>query len=253
MSAPAVEVEQLVVRFGDYAPLEDVTLALPEASLLAVLGPNGAGKSTFLKVLVGLIQPSAGAVRLFGRAPAETPPEWISYLPQVKTLDRSFPARAIELVGNGLTREWPSWLSRSARDQALEALEQVGAAHLARRPLGRLSGGELQRVYLARSLARQPRLLVLDEPVAGIDAAGEKDMQRLLEGYRERTGATVVMVTHDWETAYHHATHVLVLSRRLVAFGPPTAALTDVALRRAFGHVDHAHGMHLSAEGRGDA
>jgi zinc transport system ATP-binding protein len=115
-----------------------------------------------------------------------------------------------------------------------------------------LSGGELQRVYLARSLVREPRLLVLDEPVAGIDAVGEQDMQRVLEVYRHRTRATVLMVTHDWETAYHHATHVLVLSRRQIAFGPPAAALTDEVLRRAFGHIDHPHGMHLSAEGHGD-
>jgi len=105
------------------------------------------------------------------------------------------------------------------------------------------SSGELQRVYLARAIAREPALLLLDEPAAGIDAAGEHDMFHILEAYQRRTGATVLLVSHDWGAAWHHATQVLLLSRRLLASGPPREVLTDRALGEAFGHVGHGHGM----------
>lgn len=246
----ALEAAGLGVRFGDFQALSDIGFELPRGAYLAILGPNGGGKSTLLKVLLGLIAPSSGAVRLFGQAPRDVPPGWIGYVPQVKTLDRTFPALAIELVSNGLRRGWPLRLSRDERERARAALAQVGAGHLAKRRLGRLSGGELQRVYLARALVREPKLVILDEPASGIDAVGEADMYRLLERYHKESGATVLMVTHDWEAAYHHASHVLVLSGRQVAFGAPGEALSDQALRRAFGHVDHAHSMQFrSAHG----
>ncbi len=248
MSAGAVRVDRLGVRFDDFEALADVGFDLPEGSFLAILGPNGSGKSTLLKVLLGLVAPTAGTVQIFGEPPAQVPPDWFGYVPQVKTLDRTFPALARELVGNGLRRGWPAWLDRAQRHRADAALEEVGAAHLAGRPLGRLSGGELQRVYLARGLVRRPRLVLLDEPASGIDVVGEADMYRLLDRYHRDTRATVLMVTHDWEAAYHHATHVLILSGHQIAFGKPEDALNDRALRRAFGHVDHDHTMGVHAD-----
>jgi zinc transport system ATP-binding protein len=247
-TVPAIETNRLGVRFGDVAALSEVSLALPAGSFLAILGPNGSGKSTLLKVLLGLVPPGGGRVAIFGRAPDAVPADWIGYVPQVKTLDRTFPALALELVANGLRRGWPGRLTADEKSRALAALERCGAAHLATRSLGRLSGGELQRVYLARGLVRRPRLVVLDEPASGIDAVGEADMYRQLDAYHHETQATVLMVTHDWEAAYHHATHVLVLSGRQVAFGTPDTALTDTVLRRAFGHVDHDHSMHVHAD-----
>ncbi len=246
----AVAARGVTVRFGEFEALRDLSFELPESSVLAILGPNGSGKSTLLKVLLGLVRPAAGEVQLFGRPPSATAAATLGYVPQVKTLDRSFPALAQELVVNGLRRGWPGRLGQDERRSAAEALEAVGAAHLADRPLGKLSGGELQRVYLARALVRRPRLLLLDEPASGIDAVGESDMYRLLDRYHVESGATVMMVTHDWEAAYHHATHVLVLSSsRAVGFGPHDDVLTDQNLRRAFGHADHDHRMHMRAEG----
>lgn len=239
----AVDIAGVAVRLGDHRVLEGVTLEAPVGSFLAVVGPNGSGKSTLLKVCLGLIQPEIGTVRLHGRAPERVPPEWLGYVPQVKTFDRSFPALAIELVVTGLRRRWPGRLGDERR-LALDALDRVGVAPLAARPSGRLSGGELQRVYLARALVRRPRLVLLDEPAAGIDVVGEADMYRLLDDYRRDAGATIVMVTHDLEAASHHASHVLVLNGRQIAFGPPAVGLSDDCLRRAFGHLGHAHTMH---------
>ena len=176
-----------------------------------------------------------------GQSPAQVNPAQIGYVPQVKGFDRSFPAVALELVVSGLRRSWPFWMNAHERQLAYQALEQVGVAELAHRPLGKLSGGELQRVFLARALARQPRLLLLDEPATGIDALGEADLYRHLENYQQASGATILMITHDWEAASHHASLVLLLNRQVIALAPAAQALTHECLSRAFGHVGHAH------------
>ena len=242
----ALETRDLTVRFGDHLALEGVTLSVPSGAFVAIVGPNGAGKSTFLKVLLGLVRPTAGTVRVFGRPPERVDPRLVGYVPQFKTLDRTFPALAEELVASGLRRAWPGRLTPAERARVRSALERVGADQLMGRAVSRFSGGELQRVYLARAFVRRPRLVMLDEPATGIDVLGEADMYRLLEDYQKETGATLLMITHDWEAAYHHASHVIVLNRRLVGFGPPERALSERCLREAFGHVGHAHGISLS-------
>jgi zinc transport system ATP-binding protein len=244
---PALTLEGVGVRFGDLQALEDLTLTVPAGAFTAIVGPNGSGKSTFIKMLLGLVPTSAGRVRVLDGPPGAAPPAWIGYVPQVKTLDRSFPARSLELVVTGLRPRWPWRSNGRERDEALAALARVGAQQVAHRAVAQLSGGELQRVYLARSIARKPRIVMLDEPATGIDVVGEQDMYSLLEAYQRETGATILMVTHDLEAAHHHATHVLVLNRRQIAFGPPEAALAEDCLRQAYSHVGHAHPVHLGS------
>lgn len=246
---PAVEAEQLTVRFGDHLALEDVTLTVPAGAFVAIVGPNGAGKSTLLKAFLGLVRPSSGRVRVLGRTPEKVDPRQIGYVPQFKTLDRTFPALAEELVASGLRRAWPSRITPGERARVRAALERVGAGRLIGRSVSRFSGGELQRVYLARAFVRRPQLVMLDEPATGIDVLGEADMYRLLEDYQQEMGATLLMITHDWEAAYHHATHVIVLNRRLIGFGPPERAFSERCLREAFGHVGHAHAISLTHTG----
>ncbi len=239
-----IKLEDWSIRFSGYFALEKISLEIPEGSFTAVMGPNGSGKSTLMKSIVGLIAPSTGSIRIFDKPPGMIPFDNIGYVPQVKGLDRSFPALAGELVVSGLTGQWPFFFTRTLRRKSMEALERVGAEHLIDRPMHRLSGGELQRVYLARSMMRNPSLLLLDEPAAGVDQAGEEDMYRLLEEYQERTGASILIVTHDLEVARYHSSHVLLLNCRKVSFGPPENAMTDDCMRRAFGHVGHDHRMH---------
>ena len=124
-------------------------------------------------------------------------------------MDRSFPALAIELVTSGITRRWPWIVKGEEKDKSLEALALVKSEQLANRTLSELSGGELQRVCFARSIVRNPRLVVLDEPATGIDAIGEADLYNLLEAYQEKSGATILMITHDWHVANHHSDFVL--------------------------------------------
>lgn len=247
MNHPAVRIEQLSVSFDGHSVLSNLDFEVPAGSFVAIVGPNGAGKSTFLRVLLGLIKADQGSLKILGKDLADVPPAWIGYVPQVKTMDRNFPALAIELVLTGILNAWPWRRQRNLRERALVALEQVGAAHLEKRPLSALSGGELQRVCLARSIVREPRLVLLDEPATGIDSVGEADMYALLEQYQEQTEATILMITHDWHAATHHADLVLLLNQNQISFGPPREALAEENLRRAFGHIGHNHKLKFLA------
>ena len=229
------------VSFGGHPVLSDINLGIEPEKFVAIVGPNGAGKSTFIRVLLGLVQPDAGSIKIFDRNLDDVPPHWIGYVPQVKTMDRSFPALAVELVLTGILNAWPWRRRQKLRERAVLAMDQVGAAHLETRPLSTLSGGELQRVCLARSIVREPRLVLLDEPTTGIDSVGEADMYNLLERYQQQSGATILMITHDWHAATHHADLVLMLNREQISFGPPREALAEENLRRAFGHIGHNH------------
>lgn len=238
---PVLEVDSLTVRYGKMLALDALSFSLQGGEFLAVVGPNGSGKSTLLKCLLGLAPYESGSISLLGQTPEDLPSEKIGYVPQVKTLDLTFPASSCELVASGLRRRWPWRIGRREHDRAEAALEQVGIGHLSHRSLSALSGGELQRVYLARALAREPELLVLDEPATGIDATAEQDMYDILDRVNRGQGVTVVMVTHDWLAARHHCSHGLLLKNRLVAFGPSAQSLCDDNMAVAFGHAGHQH------------
>lgn len=229
-----IDVSHLGVRLAQRTILDDVSFSLPSGAFLAVIGPNGGGKSTLVRALLGL-QPYSGSVSFRPGNPI------IGYVPQIKTLDRTFPARAEELVATALRKRWPWTLDAECRGIVAKALKQVGADHLADQQIRNLSGGELQRVYLAKAMISKPPFLILDEPAAGVDVAGAADMLECVERFRKEHGATVVMVTHDWDAAAHHTSHALILNKQVISFGPAASALTGEAVRRAFGHVGHAH------------
>ncbi|CAN5589768.1 ABC transporter ATP-binding protein [soil metagenome] len=242
VAPPALHFHHVSVRFGVVEALDDVSFDLPAGEFLAIVGPNGAGKSTLVKVALGIIKPQRGHAAIFG-ADAGRQPERIGYVPQLKTFDRSFPATVLELVVSGLRRSWPTWVKKREGERARDALEQVGAGKLATRTLAKLSGGELQRAFLARALVRRPAIVLLDEPATGVDFLAEHDLYDLLESYQGETGATVVMVTHDLAAARHHATRVVVINRKMHGFGLPPETLCERCLQEAFGHIGHGHGV----------
>ena len=246
MTTPAVSMRGVSVRFGDFEAVRDVSFDAPEGAFVAIVGPNGAGKSTLLNVMLGLSEPTFGEVKVYGVAPSAFPAEKLGYVPQLKTLDRAFPAVALELVVSGIRRSWPWRVSATQRDVALDAMERTGTRHLADRSIAALSGGELQRVYLARSLVRKPTLIILDEPAAGMDMSGEAEMYHMLIDYQKQSNATVFMVTHDWEGARCHASHVLLIDRGVAGFGPPEEAANEERLLEVFGFAGHTrtHGAH---------
>jgi len=230
-----VEVRDLSVRFGPVTALDRVSFAIQPGEFLAVLGPNGSGKTTLFHCLLGLT-PHSGRVRNRARR--------IGFVPQIKTFDRSFPGRPIEVVVSGITGYWPAPWSRRYRRRAREALAMVGAADYAEQGLATLSGGQLQRVYLARGLVQNPDLLLLDEPAAGVDWVGEADLYQYLESYlRDHPESAIAMITHDWEVARYHADKALILNHRVIGFGPSQQVVTEDCLRKAFGHIGHAHAL----------
>lgn len=237
----AIEINNLSINFADIKVLENINFKGNEGSFVSIVGPNGAGKTTLMKVLLGLVKYNTGEVKIFGKSPTEVDPALVGYVPQVKTMDRNFPALAIELVTSGLSRRWPWFVKGEEKQRAIEALSLVKANELANRSLSELSGGELQRICLARSIVRNPKLVVLDEPATGIDAIGEADLYNLLEAYQEKSNATILMITHDWHVANHHSDFVLLLNRKQVSFGPPAESLSESNLRMAFGHIGHIH------------
>ena len=214
--------------------LEDVSLEIYRDDFLGVIGPNGAGKTTLLKVLLGLLEPQSGRVTVFGRPPAAVR-NWIGYVPQHARIDTAVPACVLDVVlaGRISRARWGFRYSRADREAALEALRQTGVADLAGRRLGTLSGGQRQRVLIARAVVAQPRLLLLDEPTAGIDPAVERNLTDLLHQLNRQL--PIVIVSHDIGFVSRHLKRVACLNRRLTVH-----AVGDVS-RELFVGLYHDH------------
>lgn len=218
--------------------LEDVTFDVRAGERLGVLGPNGGGKSTLLKLMLGLITPDSGRVVVCGRTPREACAEGlVGYLPQRIEAELRFPVSALEAV------TMPLWLragrgraaSREVRRQALEALDLVGAADLSQRPVGSLSGGQLQRVMIARAAAGKPRVLLLDEPMVGVDVVGQERFAGMIARLHERLGLTIITVSHDLRAVAAGSDRIACLNRTLHAHTSP-GGLTPQVLAEVFRH-----------------
>jgi ABC-type Mn2+/Zn2+ transport system ATPase subunit len=236
----AVQARNLGVERGGRRVLRDVTLGIEAGKFVCICGPNGGGKTTFLKAVLGLLPCSAGNLEVFGESP-EAARRFVGYLPQRKGFAPNFPARVVELVVAGRQGVWPLHVRREEREWALGLLARVGGEDLADRPLAGLSGGETQRAFLARALANDPRLLLLDEPTAGVDAAGRAEFLELLADVASRGELTAVLVTHNLAAVRLLADQVAYLDGTLVAFGTPDEVLAAAeAQRLAFAGLDHA-------------
>jgi manganese/zinc/iron transport system ATP- binding protein len=234
-SSPAIEVHDLTVAYGTKPVLWDVDVSIPAGQLTAIVGPNGAGKSTLLKAVIGLVKPLSGWVKVFD-APFTERRGWVAYVPQREAVDWDFPIDALDVVLMGMYGQI-GWFRRPGqrhRKRATECLELLGIAELAHRQISQLSGGQQQRVFLARALAQDAELYLLDEPLAGVDAATE---ERILEVLKElkAQGKTVVVVHHDLQTVGQHFDFVVLLNLRLVAAGPVESTFTRDNLQRTYG------------------
>jgi len=239
----AVEVRDLWLSFGEATVLEAINLVVPRNDFLGIIGPNGAGKTALLKVLLGLLTPQRGTVEVLGMSPRRARGR-VGYVPQHAEFDKGFPVRVIDVVRMGLlgrTAEGEA-TNREPRELVHEALERVGLVDLGRRQIGRLSGGQLQRVLIARALVTDPPLLLLDEPTSNLDSHSSATLYELLEKLSERH--TVLMVDHDVGVMHRHVRNVACLNRRL-HYHRPVDELSQEALEKTYGYpvdiVVHAH------------
>jgi zinc transport system ATP-binding protein len=224
-SRPAL-VEARGVRFGyDRDPvLEDVSLSVAAGEFVALVGPNGSGKSTLLRILLGSLTPERGEVRIFGSEPEAFDQRWrLGYVPQRPTVASEVPATVEEIVTSGRLSRRGWWRPLAARDRrAVEhAIESVGLAELAARPVNTLSGGQQQRAFIARAFASEPDLLVLDEPVAGVDAESQRRFSDSLTHLIREHDAGVLLVSHELSAVAPFVDRVIVLKRRVLFDGSP--------------------------------
>jgi ABC-type Mn2+/Zn2+ transport system ATPase subunit len=235
---PAVVVDGVTAGYGRRIALSDVTLTVASGSLLAVIGPNGAGKSTLLKLIAGLIRPSSGRLSVLGGPPGSAARS-IAYLPQAEAVDWEFPVTVREVVTMGRYARlgFGHDPGRLDRERVLAALETVGMADAIDRQIGALSGGQRRRVFLARAIAADPELYLLDEPVTGVDARTQEDLMDVLEA-EARAGKTVIATTHDLICAAQRFHQAALLNGRLIAQGSAELVLDQNLLSETYGgHV----------------
>ncbi|MDR1442294.1 MAG: ATP-binding cassette domain-containing protein [Bifidobacteriaceae bacterium] len=216
---PLAQTVHLDVNLGGNRVLHDAALAVHAGEAVGLLGANGSGKSTLVKALLGLVPVASGEVRLFGKTPGRGVP-WgrVAYVPQVSPAGSGVPTSALDVVRAGLLTGWRPWPPRGAKTRAAQALAAVGLEDQAKVSLAALSGGQRHRVLLARALVRQPDLLIMDEPLAGVDAASANQLVKALE---EREGLTCLVVLHDLGPFERYLGRGIVLSQgEVVADGP---------------------------------
>jgi zinc transport system ATP-binding protein len=262
VSAPAIEFRGVSYTYpGATAPaVEDLTFAIAPGERVGVLGPNGGGKSTLVKLALGELTGYSGEIRVFGEAPARARRRGeIGYVAQRCAAELRFPISVRQMVELAAARGAPLWrlTTATSRERTMRALELAGATGYAEKPVGDLSGGQLQRALIARALAVEPRVLALDEPMVGVDAPGQQRFSAMLRGLHAALGVTLLMVSHDLRAIASTCDKVICLSRRMHMHGSPEG-LTPAVLAEVFRHdVASALGevhveAHLAEECPGD-
>ncbi len=246
--APLIEIKDITYDYGYGDVLKHISFPINAGDFLAIIGPNGSGKTTLLKIVLGLLKPAKGEVKIMGR-PVQEFTDWrkIGYVPQKAThIDSVFPASVKEVVAMGIlssrrllrsTKEEENFLSR--------ALHQVGMEQYKNRRIGGLSAGQQQRVFIARAIANQPKILFLDEPTTGVDVGTQGHFYDMLHHLNEREGITIVLITHEIGIVNRHVNQVACLNQRLVYHGNHEEFCRSEEFRKmlADGHhlISHRH------------
>jgi zinc transport system ATP-binding protein len=237
-NAPILHFDSVSYGYAGVLAVQDITLTMHAGDFMAIVGPNGSGKTTLIKLALGLLKPSSGRVELFNQEPGNFC-DWhrVGYVPQVAAgIQERFPATVAEIVAHGgytgldPLRFW----RRTKTTEVVAALEAAGVDHLSDRRIGELSVGQQQRVLVARALVGRPSLLVLDEPAAGIDAAGEEALNDLLQRLNHEQGISVLIVSHDIGAVMRQANTVACINRSLMFHGEPHN-LTQSELGKLYG------------------
>jgi manganese/iron transport system ATP-binding protein len=235
---PALRGTNISLRYnGNYA-LEKVSFELQMGTRTAIVGPNGAGKSTLFKIIAGVLSPSEGSVKVYGHEPGSH--ICIAYVPQKSQVDWSFPVSVADVVMMGRVGAMGLFRHRTARDVEIvqQAINEVGLAGLAKRQISQLSGGQQQRMFIARALAQEAEIMLLDEPLTGLDVNSQEDIFKILNRIQERK-VTVLVTLHDLKLAAERFDQVMLLNHRLLGFGTPDDVFKRERLIEAYG--EHLH------------
>jgi zinc transport system ATP-binding protein len=245
---PYVEIEDLQFDYGATRVLDDVNLTVEPGDFLGIIGPNGSGKTTLLRLVLNLLTPTRGTIRLFGHPPSSFR-QWgrLGYVPQRATLDPALPATVHEVVATGLVPTLGLFgrIGADQRRRIGDVLGHVGMQPHATARIGALSPGQQQRVLIARALVSNPELLILDEPTGGVDAEAQSSFYALLHHLNREREVTLILVSHDIGVVAKEVTKLACLNRRLVFHGSPGDFLSDAALTALYGPamrvVSHRH------------
>ncbi len=236
LSQPALLVERLSTGYpGNRHALSKVSFTIHAGERVAVIGPNGAGKSTLFKAIVGLLQFTHGHISIYG-ADCYSSHIYVGYVPQQSEIDWSFPVSVYDVVMMGRCRHigWFRWPRKSDRAIVDDILDHLSLLDLSNRQISELSGGQRRRVFIARALAQDARVLLLDEPFSGVDQHAEQEIIETLDILTNH-GITILLSTHHMHNAALHFDKVLLLNKKLLAYGAPNDVLTANNLREAFG------------------
>lgn len=232
-SQPVLTISDVSVHFNETAALNNVSFKLWSGERVAVIGPNGAGKSTLFNLIAGTLSPTQGQVNVYGHAPNEH--ICIAYVSQRSQVDWQFPVNVADVVMMGRIGKLGlfRWPKRKDREIVAEALELVGMTHLRQRQIGELSGGQQQRVFIARALAQQAELMLMDEPLSGLDVKSQEDIFAILDKLRQRN-VTVMVATHDLNLAAERFDRLMLLNRQIIDFGQAKEVFTAERLSQAY-------------------
>lgn len=235
-----VSIENLTVKYPQqtHPAIENISLDIFSESITTLLGPNGAGKSTLIKAILNLIN-YKGEIRVFGRNVQEVYPQ-IGYVPQFKDFDPAFPMNVAEFIELSLIKS--PHPKKWRQEKVHQILRSIDSSSLIQKPISTLSGGQLQRALLARALVHNPKLLILDEPEAGIDVGAEQTFYEMIAKLVEKQGITVIIASHELDVVYNYASRVICLNHQLVCDGPPNVALSQAVFEKLYGRQIKLYG-----------
>lgn len=233
-----IELQSVWATLAGNTVLEDISFSLDERMFLGVVGPNGAGKTTLLRVILGLVRPDRGTVRVMGMTPGELKHELhhIGYMPQSVLFDPMFPVSVFDVVmmGRGCCIGLMRFPSKADRRAVSDSIALAGLEGLEKRPIGELSGGQQKRAFLARALCRETRILVLDEPTSGLDLPAQEQFMRLLVDLKESLGLSVIFVSHDVQVLARFADEMVCINRTMHFHGKPVDVFDGKHLAEAY-------------------
>jgi zinc transport system ATP-binding protein len=217
MTLKAVEIKDVSLKFNDLSVLHDIDLSVEENDFIAIIGPNGGGKSTLLKIILGLLTPDTGEVKVFGKEPSKAR-NLIGYLPQKVSFDPEFPINVFDTVLSGRYRGLFKGYLKDDKDAVIQALKDTELLELKNRQISKLSGGQIQRVFIARAIVRQPKLLIMDEPMSSIDPEMQNSFYKLLSQLKDKMA--IILVSHDVGAVSSQVDKIACLNRKLFYHGP---------------------------------